>query len=101
MWYTLRTTENGKVVINVRTKKKRKFLKKIRTINWRNKAIKIYLKVTYGKHINNNGKRVMFYNDGFYYNKEKEDKKDFFVAVKAFTEKSLCDEFINSTVNGN
>lgn len=65
----------------VRTHKLRRFLKKIRSIKWQNSTISVYLKVDYGKFIDNFGNRTTFYNDGDYENKE-----DFWMAFNAFIE---------------
>lgn len=55
---------NGKVEI-VRTRKKKRFLKIIRTINWENVIKKASLKVSYGKKICNYGCLCDFYNDTY------------------------------------
>lgn len=60
---------NGKVEID-RTKKKKRFLRNIRTINWNNCIKKTYIKVSYGKKQCVFGCICAFYNDGFYHNKE-------------------------------
>lgn len=70
------------MVSKTRTKKIRLFLKKIRSIKFREQGIKIYLKVDYGKHLDNYGKMTNFWNDGDYFNKD-----DFWLAFNAFTEK--------------
>lgn len=68
--YTLKLYKtNGNVEI-VRTRKKKRFLKIIRTINSQNGIKKAYLKVSYGKKQCSSGCNCDFYNDGYYYNKE-------------------------------
>lgn len=71
------------VVVRCRTRSKRRFLKNLRTINWGNNHFIVYLRVSYGKQIDNFGKLVTFYNDGDFENKE-----DLWLAFEAFTEKA-------------
>ncbi len=69
--YTLKLYKNNGKIEIVRTKKKMRFLRNIRTINWQNRGIKkAYLKVSYGKKICISGCLCDFYNDGYYDNKE-------------------------------
>lgn len=69
--YTLKFYKTDGKVETVRTKKKMRFLKIIRTINWQDRGIyKAYLKVSYGKRICNYGCLCDLYNDGYYDNKE-------------------------------
>jgi len=81
MKYTIKIYKQGKLVSKSRTKKKRRFLNIIRTINWQERGLKVYLKVDYGKFLDNYGKMSDFWNDGDYYNKD-----DFWLAFNAFTE---------------
>jgi len=67
--YTLKLYKNNGKVEIVRTKKKKRFLKIIRTINWQNDIKKVYLKVSYGKRKCIEGCICDFYNDGLYENK--------------------------------
>ncbi len=69
--YTLKLFRTIGKIETVRTKKKMRFLRNIRTINWQLDGIrKAYLKVSYGKKMCNYGCLCDFYNDGFYDNKE-------------------------------
>lgn len=62
--------KNGKIEI-VRTRKKRRFLRIIRTINWQSMGLrKTYIKACYGKKMCNSRCLCDFYNDGYYNNKE-------------------------------
>lgn len=68
--YTLKIyIDNGKAEA-IRTKKKKRFLKILRTINWQNGIKKVYLKVSYGKKKCNYGCICGFLNEGYYQNKE-------------------------------
>jgi len=79
--FTFRVIKNGKTVERYETHSKRRFYNKIRTINWGNGVEKVYLRVSYGKGIDNFGKMTNFYNDGEY-----ENKDDLLWALSAFTE---------------
>lgn len=79
--FTIKIKVNGKEVDRVETHSRRHFYNKIRTINWQNNDIFVYLRVNYGKRLSNKNKRENFWNDGEYTN-----EKDFFIAVKAFLE---------------
>ncbi len=68
--YTLKVYENDEVGMVVRTHSKRLILTRLRSINWTNKAIKTYFRVSYGKKNDTHGKLSTFYNDGDFYNKE-------------------------------
>lgn len=64
--YTLKLYKNNGKVEIVRTRKKKRFLRNIRTINWQNRDIKrAYLKVFYGKKICNYGCSCDFHNDTY------------------------------------
>lgn len=52
----------------------------------------VYIKVTYGKHLDNWGKIIEFYNDGIYHT-EKDIKEE----LAAFTEQSLIDYVISDS----
>lgn len=73
--------KNGKVIDRYRTRSKRRFLYRARTINWKKKHLKVYLRVSYGKHLTNYGKLDNFWNDGEY-----RTKKEFWIALRAFLE---------------
>ncbi|MFH1792134.1 MAG: hypothetical protein ABH819_00635 [Patescibacteria group bacterium] len=83
--YFCKVVMNGTVIDKCQTHLLKRFRNKIRTINWKefekNKG-RVYLKVSYGKHLNNFGKTIVFYNDGDY-----QDKKSFYLALNAFLEK--------------
>lgn len=69
--YTLKLYTNNEKIETFRTKKKKRFLRNIRTKNWENRDIKrAFLKVSYGKKICNFGCLCEFYNDTYCYNKE-------------------------------
>lgn len=82
MNFTYKVVRNGKEIDRLRTHSIRRFLSHLRTINWCNGRPSVYLRVSYGKHIDNFGKFVTFYNDGDY-----ENKDDLWQAFEAFTEK--------------
>lgn len=82
MNYTLKVFRNNQEIQSVRTHSIRRFTNSLRRINWRNGPSGIYLRVSYGKHVNSLGETVAFYNDGKYRN-----KKDLWQAFKAFCEK--------------
>lgn len=68
--YTLKIYKNSGKVEIIRTHKRKRFLRNLRTINWQNGIKKIYIKVSYGKRICNYGCLCEFYNDGYYDNKK-------------------------------
>jgi len=79
--FTFKVIKNDKVVDRCQTHSKRRFYNRIRRINWKIGVKKVYLRVSYGKGINNFGKMTPFYNDGWYGN-----KSDLWMAVAAFSE---------------
>jgi hypothetical protein len=89
MNFTLKVFKNNKLVSKCQTHSTRRFLKKLRTINWKNFSPRVYLKVSYGKLLDNFGKLTNFVNEGEYTN-----KKDLWQAFEAFTEKE--DENVTS-----
>lgn len=69
--YTLKLYKNNGKIETVRTRKKKRFLRILRTINWQLDGIRrAYLKVSYGKKKCNYDCLCDFYNDGYYDNKE-------------------------------
>lgn len=60
----------------------RRFLNQTRTINWQNGIKKVYVRVSYGKFIDQSGKLTTFHNDGEY-----DNFQDFQLALEAFLEK--------------
>ena len=69
--YTLKLYRNNGKIETVRTHKKKRFLKILRTINWQSVALrKTYIKVSYGKKICNYGCLCDFYNEAYCNNKE-------------------------------
>lgn len=79
--FTLKVLKNDREIDRYQTRSKRRFLNRIRTINWRNKPFEVYVRVYYGKEESVDGKIVPFWNDGYY-----ETKKDLMLAVSAFLE---------------
>lgn len=84
---TFKAYENNGKVDRYEKSSIRAFYNHARSIDF-SKLKKIYLRVSYGRHLDNFGKMKTFYNDGFY-----ETKKDFFEALSAFTETSLVNDF--------
>ncbi|MEM4326304.1 MAG: hypothetical protein QXU40_03305, partial [Candidatus Pacearchaeota archaeon] len=78
--FTFRVIKNGKTIQKCQTHSKRRFYDRIRTIKWQDGVDKVYLRVSYGRGIDNFGRVTNFYNDGEY-----ENKKDLFFALSAFT----------------
>ena len=81
MNFSYKVIKNGRVVGNVRIHSKRLFLRRLRSINWGSGAPSVYLRVSYGKRVNNFGRLITFYNDGIYKNNE-----DLWGAFNAFIE---------------
>ncbi|MDO8570003.1 MAG: hypothetical protein Q7R97_00260 [Candidatus Daviesbacteria bacterium] len=79
--FTFKVVKNGKIIDRCQTHSKRRFYNKLRTINWQNKPLKVYLRISYGKRECNLGCLCSFYNDGEY-----ETKQDLMKALEAFTE---------------
>lgn len=79
--YILRVLKNKREVQRVQTHFIRLFLRHLRTIIWQHRGIKVYLRVYYGKHLDNFGKVSEFHNDGWY-----ETKPDLWLAFNAFRE---------------
>ncbi len=79
--FTFRVIKNGKTVDKCQTHSKRRFYDRIRSINWKNGVDSVYLRVSYGKGINSQGKITNFHNDGDY-----KTKGDLLWALTAFTE---------------
>lgn len=79
--FTFRVIKNGKTIDRYQTHSKRRFYNRTRTINWKDGVEKVYLRVSYGKGIDNFGKVTNFYNDGEY-----KTKRDLLFALSAFTE---------------
>lgn len=69
--YTLKLYEDNEEIQTVRTHKRKRFLRNLRTINWQNGIKKAYIKVSYGKKICNYGCLCDFYNET-YCNNQKE-----------------------------
>ena len=59
----------------------RRFLNQTRTINWQNGVKKVYVRISYGKFIDQSGRLTNFHNDGEY-----DNYQDFELAVGAFLE---------------
>lgn len=73
MIYTVRTYLDKKRRIARRTKSSQRFFNILRTIIFKNRNLRVYIKLDYGKG---------FINEGDYYN-----KKDLMHAARAFNEK--------------
>jgi len=82
--FTFRVVKNGKTIDRCQTHSKRRFLNRLRTINWEDKLLKVYLRVSYGKHEDVWGKFSSFYNDGWYENEE-----DLWLAFNTFSEEEV------------
>ena len=82
MIFTYKVRNDGELIDGGYTHSIRRFRNKIGTINWKLRGIKVYLRVSGGKEQDVFGKRVSFYNDGWF-----ENKKDLLSALKAFVEK--------------
>ena len=82
MRYTLKIFKNGKLVRRSLTANQRRFAYFLRMINFQIKGILVYIKVDYGKSLDNFGKMTNFHNDGEYVT-----RKDLMMAFRAFTEK--------------
>lgn len=83
MNFTLKVTKNRATIQMVRTHSIRRFLNNLRTINWQNGPLKVYLRVSYGKQECSFGCVCNFYNDGYY-----ETEQEFMGALDAFTERA-------------
>lgn len=79
--FTFRVIKNGKTMDRCQTHSKRRFYNRIRLIKWKDGVEKVYLRVSYGKGLDNFGKITYFYNNGEY-----KTKKDLFFALSAFAE---------------
>ena len=79
--YTLKVFENGKQVDRCQTHSLRRFMSHLRMINWKNSHPRVYLRVSYGKRLDNFGKITEFHNDGDY-----ENENDLWLAFNAFIE---------------
>lgn len=75
MNFTLKVIENNRTIQRVQTHSLRSFTNSLRTINWLEPHLKVYLRVSYGEG---------YFNDGLY-----EKEKDLWLAFNAFKEKSL------------
>ena len=79
--FILKVVVEGRIALRRDTGKIQRFLHLTRLINWQDKGLRVYLKVSNGKDKDHTGKLVEFYNDGWYENKE-----DFDLAYQAFIE---------------
>ncbi len=79
--FTFKIVKDGKTIDKCQTHSRRRFNNRIRTINWQDRPLKGYLRVSYGKRECNLGCVCNFYNDGEY-----ETKEDLLFALSAFTE---------------
>ena len=81
MNFTLKVFKNNKVIQRVQTHSIRRFTNQLRTINWQESPLKVYLRVSYGKQKDCFRKLVTFYNDGWY-----ETENNLWLAFNAFLE---------------
>ena len=72
---------SGQGIQRYETSSLRRFLNQTRTINWQNGIKKVYVRVSYGKFIDQSGKMTTFFNDGEY-----DNQQDFELVVRAFLE---------------
>ena len=79
--FTLKVFET-RGVQRYETSSLKRFLNHVRRINWKNGVKKAYVRVSYGKHIDQSGKLTTFFNDGDY-----DNQIDFEASVAAFLEK--------------
>lgn len=82
MNFTLKVYLKNRAIQRVRTHSIRRFINHLRTINWQNNGISVYLRISYGKQKDYFEKTITFYNDGWY-----ETKNDLWHALNAFKEK--------------
>ncbi len=82
MKFLIKIYNKDKTIIKSWTRRKTKFRRILRSINFQNTVLKAYLRVDYGMGINNFKKWVMFYNDGYY-----DNYKDLISAFNIFIEK--------------
>lgn len=81
MNFSLKIIKNNKLIQRCSTHSLRVFLKRLRSINWENSHPRVYIKVFYGKRLDNFGKFVNFDNEGVY-----DNKQDLWLAFNAFVE---------------
>lgn len=84
--YTFRVIKDGKTIDRCQTHSNRRFYNRIRTINWQNNPLKVYLRVSYGRTECNMGCVCNFYNDGWY-----ENRKELMFALEAFAAERLSE----------
>jgi hypothetical protein len=82
--YSFRVIKNGKTIQKFRTSSKQRFYNRARKIKWKNKPLKVHLRVGYGRDKTSSGRYEIFYNYGVY-----KTSKDFWLALKAFSEKNI------------
>lgn len=81
MNFAFKVTKNNKTIQKCRTHSARRFINHLRTINWQNRTLAVYLRVSYGKQEDNFNRKVRFCNDGWY-----ERERDLWIAFNAFKE---------------
>jgi len=84
--FTYKVTRDGTVVVKCQTHSLRRFYHRIRSIKWQN-GRSVYLRVNYGKSLNNQGRVAAFYNDGDY-----QTRGELLRALATFTEKGTLPE---------
>jgi len=83
----LKIYEKDKTIERHRTKKTRRIFNLVRRVK-KSELTRFYIKVTYGRAKDCNGKMATFYNDGFY-----TTKKGLLFAFRCFIGKDLIEEF--------
>ena len=79
--YSYKVVKNGKTIQKFRSSSKQNFYKRAGKIKWKNKPVKVHLRVSYGKQKTSSGRYEIFYNYGVC-----ETSKDFWLALRAFCE---------------
>ena len=82
--YSYKIFINKKCMSRLLTHNRRRFTRKIGTLSWREVMLgggSVYLRVSYGRHLDNFEKMTDFYNDGDYLS-----RKDLMLAYRAFVE---------------
>lgn len=78
--YTFIVKQKGKEIERINTHHFKRFITHSRSIKWANDT-SVYLRVSYGKSLDNFGKISTFYNDGIY-----QTKNEYAEALAAFLE---------------
>ena len=79
--FTLKVLKRGKIAQRYESSHLRRFCAVVKALSFKKHDIKVHLRVSYGRHLDNFGKMVEFWNDGVY-----DTRKDFLLAFNAFRE---------------